>query len=168
MSELKKARTDAILMLAIVLLSAAMYFYLIPREIPVSARSIQDPFTPRTFPALIVMGIGILALIGLVSYSLQYFRLKKALQDLPANGETGRKKSAKEIIAVLMPYFFFALILLYYFLFTHMGYIPATLLVPPVMLLILGCRKWYLYAAVYVFSALMYLLFRFVLLVPLP
>ncbi len=69
-------------------------------------------------------------------------------------------------MAELIPLGVFALALVYALLFKYIGFIPATILVPPVLLLLLGCRKWYFYAAVYVFSAVMYAVFRFVLLVP--
>ena len=65
-----------------------------------------------------------------------------------------------------MPFIVFALVLLYAVLFMMIGFIPATLVVPPVILFVIGCRKWHYYPIYYVFAALMYLLFRYILLVP--
>ena len=167
MPELKKTRNDIFIMLGIMGLCVLFYFYLIPTQIPVSAKASQDPFTPRTFPNLLVIGIFILSVIGFITNLIKYFQLKKT--NLPEREETTKeKKSRNEYIAVLMPYFFFLLIVVYYYLFTHVGFVWATILVPPVMLFVLGNRKWYLYLSVYVFAAIMYLLFRFVLYVPIP
>ena len=56
--------------------------------------------------------------------------------------------------------------LVYAVLFIQIGFIPATVIVPPVILFAVGCRKWSYYGIYYAFAAVMYLLFRYVLLVP--
>jgi hypothetical protein len=59
------------------------------------------------------------------------------------------------------------LVILYGYLFSAMGYIIATIIVPPLFLLIMKCRKWQYYLALYGFATIVYLVFKFVLRIPL-
>ena len=75
-------------------------------------------------------------------------------------------RTRRETVGLFIPFIIFALILVYAVLFIQIGFIPATVIVPPVILFAVGCRKWSYYGIYYAFAAVMYLLFRCVLLVP--
>ena len=56
--------------------------------------------------------------------------------------------------------------MVYGLLFKTFGIVAASLIVPPVILFLLRCRKWYMYLILYAFFGLMYALFTMVLHVP--
>ena len=62
----------------------------------------------------------------------------------------------------------FALCVIYAVLFSMIGYIAATLIVPPIMLLVLGNRKWQHYVSVYAVGAAIYVVFVYLLQIRLP
>ncbi|MBU9746880.1 tripartite tricarboxylate transporter TctB family protein [Lachnospiraceae bacterium ASD3451] len=160
--EAKKIRSDIVIYALLLLGCAVLYFWITPQQIAVKAAGASD-FTPRTFPNLLTMGIAIAAACGLATSAIKYSRFKSK------ESKTERTSFSRRDAAVLLaPYLTFILIIVYGVLFEKTGYILSTLLVPPVLMLLLGCRKWQLYLAVYGFAALMYVLFRFVLYVPLP
>ena len=139
--ELKKARREFCFMAVLLVLSILFYTVVIPAQIPLRSTWGADiAFTSR-----------------------KIFVLKRRAAEQP------RKESAKEPLAkALVPYAVFGLILLYGVLFAKIGYIWSTLLVPPALLAVMGCRKWTYYLYVYGFAAVVYVLFRFVLQVVLP
>jgi len=160
----KRLRTDIIIYALLLIACAALYFWITPAQVVVNLNLAgSTDFTPQTFPNLLTGCIAIAAAIGLVTSIVKYVKLRQP-------GGTGEKApfGRHEVLTLLLPYLTFVIIIVYSVLFEHLGYIWATLIVPPIMMLLFGCRKWYFYAAVYGFSALMYVLFRFVLNVPLP
>ena len=70
------------------------------------------------------------------------------------------------VVFFLSAYIVFLLVLLYGILFAKLGFIAATAIVPPVILLVIGCRKWHYYLIYYAFAAALYALFKYLLLVP--
>lgn len=161
--EAKKARGDMILYSVLVLVGIIFYVFIIPGQIHISKTAGAEAFSPDTFPNAVTILFIIASLCGLV---LSVYRYCKAvrLEGKPQNNSGPR--SRREIVGDFMPYIVFALVLLYAILFMKFGFIPATIIIPPVILLVIGCRKWHYYLIYYVFAALMYLLFRYILLVP--
>ena len=122
----------------------------------------QSAFTPRTFPNLLTGAMAAATALGLILSLLRFARLPKP--DKTAEKEV---RTGKDWIILFIPYIIYGIIIVYSVLFEKLGYIWATLLIPPVLMFLFGCRKWYLYLCVYGFSALMYVLFKYVLYVPL-
>lgn len=161
--EAKKARGDIILYAVLTAAGIIFYKWVIPSQIYMSKTASAEAFSPDTFPNAVTILFTAASLCGLL---LAVYRYRKAVA---AEGRPVRDavpKTPREIIGALMPFLVFALILLYAVLFMYAGFIPATVIVPPVILLTVGCRKWYYYPIYYAFAGLMYLLFRFILLVP--
>ena len=161
--EAKKARGDIILYAALTAAGIIFYKWIIPTQIYISKTASAEAFSPDTFPNAVTILFTLASVCGLL---LALYRYRKAVAVEGKPKREARPKQAREIIGIFMPFLVFALIILYAVLFMYIGFIPATVIVPPVILLTVGCRKWYYYPIYYAFAALMYLLFRFVLLVP--
>ncbi len=136
---------------------------IIPSQIAVSPMLAKEYITPRTFPNALSVALIVVSVIGIVSSGMKYAKLPK--EEREAKTE---KKSKEQLYDQFFPYIIFALVLLYGLIFKHLGFIVATVFIPPVILFLLNCRKVYVYAALYGFAALIYVVFTFVLHVPLP
>ena len=145
-----------------VMFSLVLLFWVVPTKIKVSALAASEAFTPRTYPSLVAGALLLVSTIGLVKALTEFLRLRK---ENPAKEKV--RKTAKEWQKDLFPYLVFVLILAYMLIFRFWGIIPATLLVPPVLLWLLRCRKWQMYLFLYLFAGIIYLLFTKLLLVPL-
>lgn len=164
--KLKKLRDD-IAAFAVVL-AIGVYFLLfgIKDQVGVPAAAANSSFTPRTFPVILFAVITACAAVGLVKSIVLYTREKRQEQETPAPG--WHDKSRKGKIAVFMPWICLLLCFCYAVIFSKFGFIAATLIIPPAILLVLGCRKWQHYLYVYAFCGVMYLIFTLVLKVHLP
>ena len=161
--ELKKTRTDFYVMLVLFILSLIFYFIIIPTQIPArSSWGTDSQFTSRTFPQILAVVLAIASFCGTISYGWQLMKLKKAAA--PAE----EKKEKTPILKVLFPYFIFLLILAYGILFDKFGFAISTALMASALLLALGCKNWKYYAAVLVFTIVVYVIFRYGLMVMLP
>ena len=159
-----KAKSDTIVFA--VLLVAAIFFYVwgIPSQIYMTATAKAELFSPDTFPRFATLVFIISAGIGLIISLYSYF---KAIKE---EGKPVREKKVwarNDIYAMLIPYIVFVLCVIYAILFRRLGVILATALIPPIVLFAMKCRKWHYYIILYAFSAILYVLFKFVLLVPL-
>lgn len=154
----EKVKQDMLLMLFFIAVSLVALLWLIPTQIKVTAMMEAESFTPRTFPYLIVGGLLLTSVIGFVNNLVQFLKLK---DEAPAPKKT-KEERKKELFPVLI----FALIVAYVVLFNLFGIIVATVIVPPIILWCLRCRKWYMYVAFYLFAAVLFLLFTQVLMVP--
>lgn len=161
--EAKKARGDIIVYLVLSIASIVFYKYIIPTQIYLSKTAQAEAFSPDTFPNVVSVMFIIVSVCGLV---LAIYRYCKAVQVEGKPQREKRERSRQEIIGDFMPLIVFLLVLLYAILFKAIGFIAATAIVPPIILVVIGCRKWHYYPIYYAFSAIMYLLFRYVLLVP--
>lgn len=148
-------------MLFFVVVSLVLLFWAIPTQIKVTAMMETEAFTPRSYPYLVAIGLLAVSVLGFVSNLMTYLRLRKEEGTAKA-----QKKTKEEWEKELFPYFIFALIVLYGVLFNLFGIVIATLIVPPIILWFLNCRKWQMYVVFYVFAAIIYLLFTQVLMVP--
>ena len=163
-NQLKKAVQDIIIMAVLMILALFVIFVLIPQQIPLNlAAKRSGGFNSRTFPNALMWTLFALSFFGFAKAVFQVIHQKKIMR-------SGLKMhiSRKELLELLIPYITYALILLYCILFGRIGYIFSTLLIPPVVMFVLGCRKWRLYISTYVFGALMYVIFKVFMDVPLP
>lgn len=157
----KKPLQDMFLMLFFMVLAAVMIWVVIPGQIKVTAVMEKEVMSPRTVPYLASAGILIISAAGFISSLVTY--LKERAAD---TGKAKEKKTCQQWIESLFPYFIFLLIVVYGVLFYQFGIVIASLTVPPLILLALGCRKWYMYVILYAFFGIMYTLFTVVLHVP--
>lgn len=157
----KKAKQDMLLMLFFVVVSLVLLFWVIPSQIKVTAMMEAEAFTPRSYPYLVAGGLLGVSALGFVSSLITYLHLRREEGAMKA-----AKKTKEEWKKALFPYFIFALIVLYGVMFNLFGIVIATLIVPPIILWALNCRKWQMYVIFYVFTAVVYLLFTQVLMVP--
>lgn len=161
--EAKKARGDIILYSVLFIAAFVFYKWIIPTQIYLNALAKMEIFNPDTFPNFAVIIFLITTGAGLIWAIIRYYRAVKA-NGKPSKGQTEITK--KEKIGIFMPYIVFALVLIYIILFAKIGFIPATAIIPPIILFVIGCRNIKFYVIYYVFVTVMYLLFRFILMVP--
>ena len=149
-------------MLVLMIAALVVMLVIIPSQIKVTAMMSEESFTPRTFPYLVSGALLACSTLGFVSSFLAY---RKEMQSgaVQAKG----KKTKEEWQDILFPYLIFVLIIVYGLLFKFLGIIPATIIVPPIILWCLRCRKWYAYVIFYAFAAVLYLVFTMILKVPL-
>lgn len=157
----KKAMQDMLLMLSFVLFAAVLIWYVIPSQIKVTAVMEKEVMSPRTVPYLAAWGCLLVALGGFLSNLVVYLKERKH-----HGSAAHEKKTREQQIDELFPYLIFLLIVLYGVLFNLLGIIPASLTVPVVILFLLRCRKWYMYAILYGFFGAMYAIFTVILHVP--
>ena len=148
--EKNRLRNNIIASGGFVLFSAYMLFFAIAREISVEKMlgSSMATIDSRFFPYLTTALIGVLALAELMSSSIKYLRLRKE--------ETGRDAVAENIPRALV---LFVLFLVYAVMFQYWGFIAATVCIPPIVMFIMGSRKWYHYVSFYGVAAVTYFLF---------
>lgn len=158
----KKLKNDIIIYILLLLACVLLFFWLTPREVVLRANALDSSFTPRTFPNLLTVGIAICSAIGLTSTCLKYRKIRCTVMK-----EEKKKRTKHEWMTMLAPYITFAILIVYYVLFEKLGYIISTLLLAPALLLLFGSKKWQHLAVIYGFAALMFVLFKYVLLVPL-
>ena len=154
--EIKRQRTNIIVSAIIIVIAAITWFFVIPSQIRVNSLwGSSSGVTGRTFPYFATALIAMAALGELIQSAMAYTKLKRS---------GAKAEWTSELRAVLI----FALCIIYAVLFDRVGYIVSTLIVPPVMLFVMGSRKWYHYASVYAVGAAMYLIFVYLLQIRLP
>lgn len=153
------------MVICLILIAAAVLFYLfvIPAQIRIVQGAQNEVFSPDTFPRLLTLVFMVCAVVLVINSGIHLAREPRTER------QENREDSGREggLYAIFIPYVVFAVALLYVMCFRHIGFVWATLVVPPLVLLVLKCWKWYYYAVMYVFAGLMYALFRLVLQVPL-
>lgn len=157
----KEIKKDILMWSIFLVLGILMIVVIIPTQIPISAMLTKEHITPRTFPTAICVVLIVLSAIGLIKSLLKYSKLEKT-------EEAKVRKTKDEVYDSVFPLLIFALALVYAFVFKYFGFICATVIIPPIILYLLNCRKWYMYLALYAFAALVYIIFTVVLHVPLP
>ena len=155
----KKTILKDIALYALFLIAALVfYFYIIPTQTNISIAAKADVFSPDTFPKLLAVVIAAVSVIGLI-YSLSRFIIVSKKEQ---NGE--EKAESKK--GWWIPYAVVILILAYIICFDKIGFIPATIIFPPLVLFVIGGRNWKHYLIYFIFAAVMYVLFKYVMLVP--
>ena len=167
MEKLKKVRENIIVMLVLAVACTAILFWGIPTYVPVPSAAQGQSFTPRTMPYILMTVVAVCIVIELYNSVRAYIAAKKELE---ASGEVPVKvkKTAHDILSKAMPYMMFAIVVLYGVMINQFGFIISTAVIIPVILLVIGCRKWHYYAIVYAFAAIMWTIFKILLKVQLP
>ncbi len=164
--EAKKLKKDIISLTILAIVCLWFYFIFIPEQIPLSsAASGNITFTSRTFPYILAVFIFIMAGIGLIQSIFKFLAYRKDI----AKEEVKEKAIDKgELLQKIIPYFIYIIIFAYGVMFKKFGFIFATLIIIPIMLIALKCKDWKIYLYVYAFAIVLYLVFKLVLRVPLP
>ena len=150
-------------MLVFMILSAMVYLVFIPSQIKLAKNAV---FSNRTFPQFTMAVIFIAATVGFIEAALRYKRAKVA--------EGASSDSKFDLRSNTMPLLGFVVILAYALMFHYVsiafrgyGLILSTIVFIPVVFLTIRCKNPKYYAAAYTFAAFMYLIFKFILKVPL-
>lgn len=161
----KKRREDIIIYTLLLAACIALYFWLTPSEVVLRANMFDSHFTPQTFPNLLTLGIAFCSALGLITSLIKYPKLKA--QEEKTEQAEKKPKSKLDYMIALAPYITFVLLFGYCLLFEKIGFIISTLIIAPILMFLFGGKKWYQLLFIYAFAALMFVLFKFVLLVPL-
>jgi len=160
--ETKKAIIRDIILYAAFLIAAVVFhIFVIPSQTIISIAAKADFFSPDTFPKLLTKVIALFSAVGLVFSIARYMAYSKKTAEKQEDAVAGYKKGWT------IPFIVVVLILAYILCFDLIGFIPATLVFPPLVLFVIGGRNWKHYLIYYIFAAVMYVLFKFVMLVPL-
>ena len=168
MKEYRKARENVAVMAVCTALSLLVVFYIIPVLIKVPAAAKKDVFTPQTFPYFCGVIMLLCSAAGTVKAVVQFQRARAAAVEAGTIHEKPAPKTTHERITAFIPWIVYALVVLYGLGINRIGFILPTLVMIPVILTLLGCRKWQWYLYVYLFAAAMWAIFKFVLHVQLP
>lgn len=151
---MKRLKNDMFIYLCLIAVSILFYFVLIPRQIQLRGSWSGDiTFTSRTFPYLLFAVMGIASAVGVVQTA---FKIKQY--------QGGDQEIRTEL---LPPIYFFVLTGAYALMFAKMGYIIATMIVIPLYLYSLKCKKWQYYLITYGVGTFIYVVFKFLLNIPL-
>lgn len=160
----KNAKRDIILYICLAIASLVVYYWIIPTQIHMNSTAKQEAFNPDTFPRFITIVFFLACVAGAANAARMYMQARK--EEGPPEKRPRAKRTAREVVTALMPYIIFLLTLCYGILFKVIGFVPATAIMMPVILLVIGCKKWHYYVIVLAVAAALYALFRFVLHVP--
>lgn len=159
-----KVKRDIILYAILLIASTVFYKFIIPAQIYMSSAAKAEAFSPDTFPNAITAAFITFSALGLINEIFTYIKIRKTDPESAKEKNSFDKEKFKEN---MIPFAVFTLTLLYVVLFKAIGFIPSTLIIPPIILFVIGCRKISYYGILYVFAALMYCIFKFILSVPL-
>lgn len=158
---MKRLRNDMLLYIGLIVICLLFYFVLIPQQIVLRGSWSGDiTFTSRTFPYILFAAMGIASFIGVIQTA---FRMKRFNAAERSTDESGQGIVGK----LLLPVYFFMLTGVYAFLFAKLGYIIATVVIIPLYLASLKCKKWQYYLITYGVGAAVYAVFKFILHIPL-
>lgn len=160
----QKYTRDFITMIVFVCISLFFLLWAIPTQIDVATWNTGGIYTAQTFPRLIINVMLAVSLLGTINSGYHLFMECKKDRNTPFFPTINWKCSVTVLLVA-------GIILAYYFLFIQAGYLVATAIMVPAMLLALGCRKstfWKYLACIYLFSLIIFLIFRFVLLIQVP
>ena len=160
--EPRTIKAEALISIIFLLLSLWMIFFAIPSQISLSATwsTVDSGVNSQTFPYFAAVIMGSAALVQLIIVIKNYAGQRNSRSEQKPK----RIAWSKELRAITV----FIICAVYGFLFIKIGYIPATAVAPPLVLLVLGDRKWQHYLAVYGVGAAMYVIFQFLLKIRLP
>ena len=171
--KLKKAIQDLVSGSVLLCFGLIMIFVIIPKQIKTRSllsASASSGVSSRGFPLFSCWIIVIAAVLLVISALVKLLELRRDAKRTEAEGNPGATKKGKGVRwvdegrAVLL----MLLCAIYMLLFVKIGYIWATIIVPPLMLLLLGGRNWKSFVSVYGFGIVIFILFKFVMKVPLP
>ena len=137
----------------LLLFSLIMIVWAIPTQISVNALlgASESAIDSRWFPYVVSGGIGALALAELI------ISLVKLRRSATENGV--EKKSSEDTKGILRALAVFGLFVVYALAFNYIGFIPASIVIPPIVLFIMGGRNWKYYVSYLVMVAIVYVIF---------
>lgn len=164
--DIKQAKRDFVTYIVLLGLSILLYEILIPQQIVLrNSWSGDVAFTSQTFPKILAVALFFISALGIFQSAI---KLKKTdVRKKEAFGETVPVEGLS-LYSKAIPLIIFLVCIAYVFLFGKLGFLTATIIITPVLLLLLKCRKWQYYFSVYAFGACIYIVFRIILKVPLP
>lgn len=155
---------DLITMIVFAGISAFFLLWAIPTQVKVATWNTGSVYTAQTFPYLIIRIMLTASLIGAINSGFHLIVVCKGDRSTPFF-ETFHWKPTVMVLFVI------GIVLLYYFLFIRYGYLIATSIMTPAMLMALGCRRgvfWKYLICIYLFTGIIFVIFRFVLLIQIP
>lgn len=166
--EARKIKQELVVAAIFVAFCLLLLFYIIPTGIPLKASWGGDVgVNSRTFPYFSTFLMGVCSLLMLVKKAFALSKLQRAQRNSAQSNESPKIAMAGEIRAIVVFLFF----ILYGVLFVTIGFIASTLIICPITLFYLGERSWKrlpLYLYVYLFAAIMYVVFTVFLMVQFP
>lgn len=157
MDKIKKNVYTSVILFAF---SLIMIFYAIPTQISVNNLLGGDStiVNSRFFPYLIAAIIGVLSAVEFVFSVI-------SMAKLSSNNHAHQKEPPKGTIIAMSV---FALFVIYLLVFAQLGFIISSAIVPPIVLWLLGSRKWQHYLSYYGVMAATYFVFVYALKISLP
>ena len=168
----KEIKRDMIVYALLIAASVAFYVWVIPAQVIITGSAKAEKFSPDTFPRFVTIVFFLSAVFGLLNCVRLHHKEKRRAPapsgvDAPSGADAPKAPPTfRDRLAPFIPYMIFLLVLLYGILFSKFGFVPATIVVPPIVLFVIGCRKWHYYGILYAFAAVLYVLFKYLLLVP--
>ncbi len=157
---MKRLKCDMLMYFGLLVISLLFWFIFIPQQIALRGSWSGDiVFTSRTFPYILFAVLGMASVAGMIQTAFRIMRLPAEERKAGA-GSFGLRP-------ILIACGFFALTGVYAWMFSTWGYVVSTAVIVPVYLLALKCRKWQYFVITYGFSALVYVVFKLVLKIPL-
>lgn len=161
----KKEKENIIISFIFMGLAFFTHAYVIPWGVPLRASWGGDiGVDSRTFPKFTAVIMGLVAFAFLL-FSLSRYVIAKKKESQEGVQETSGKSGFS---GYLMGFAVFGLFVAYGVILITLGYLVASILVPPIILFMLGERKKLHYVSVYAFAASLYAIFELILKVRLP
>lgn len=161
----KEAKKNIIIYTCMAVASIIIYYVIIPTQIHMNSTAKAEAFNPDTFPKFCTVIFFIASFLGVINTAFQYRKLL-SVEDESSSDAKEKEQPKKDILGILMPYIIFLLTLIYGILFKKIGFVLSTVIMIPIYLITVRCKKWSYYVIVYLFAALMYVLFKIILHVP--
>lgn len=151
-------KKNIITAIVFIIISVLMIWVIIPREVDItnSWGTSYSAVNSQTFPMFAC------AIFGLASVGMLIDSIIKLVQYKAKNGTTKNKEKVKwkdEFNAIII----FGMFVAYGLLFKFIGFLLASLIIAPLVLLVRKDKNWKHYVVVEVLAALIFLVFRYVL-----
>ncbi len=156
-----EVKRNLIASIAFLAFALFMILFAIPTEINVKSGLLagESSSESRLFPYFASGIMGIAAIIQIVRNLHSYSVLRRSGVENTEHMDVGKELKALAILVLCV---------VYAILFSAIGYIAASIIVTPIALFVMGGRKWQYYVSVLVVVFIMFVIFEYVLYVPLP
>ena len=154
----EKYLKNIFVMVFFLLFSVFLIFYAIPVHVNVARWNTGSIYDGRTFPYLLSYVLAFVSVLGIVSNGISLYK----------EGRVTHGKNSLNLNAIIRPILVAIWAFAYYFLFDKVGFVIASLIGFPIFLLILRCKKWAYLIYIYGFSFIIFMIFRYVLIIQIP
>lgn len=156
----KKTKYDIIIMIILFVLSILLITVIIPNQVMIK-KSWNDHVytTSRTMPYILSACLAFLSFIGILKNVIIYIKFPKA--------EINKKSKINFNYSLFVPLIICIAVFFYIKGIELIGFPFATLVYIVILLAALKCKKWKYYIYSVAFSAVLYIVFKFLLNVPL-